>query len=98
MQLRAVVEVQSACDLLHRGVQQNVLAVKDHYRVDDVLQIAHLMGGDHDGGSLGSVLHDRAPELRLGRNVQTVGRLIHEYVLASTGQGEGDVDLLQLSG
>ena len=65
MKLRAVVEVQFTCDFLHRGVQQNILTVKDYDRVDDVLQIPHLVGRDHDCGIIGSVFHNRAAELRL---------------------------------
>ena len=98
MQGGAVVEVEFVGDLLDRGVQEDVAAVQDDDRVDDVLQVAHLVGGDHDGGVFGRVLHQGGAELRLGRDVQAVGRLVEIEEAGAAGEGEGDVGLLELAG
>ena len=98
VQGRAVVEVELVRDLLERGVEQDVLAVQDDDRVDDVLQVTHLVGGDHDGAVLGRVLHQGRAELGLGRDVQAVGRLVEVEVADAGGEGEGDIGLLELPG
>ena len=98
VQGRAVVEVELVRDLLERGVEQDVLAVQDDDRVDDVLQVTHLVGGDHDGAVLGRVLHQGRAELGFGWDIQAVGRLVEVEVADAGGEGEGDVGLLELSG
>ena len=46
---RPVVEVEFVSDFLKGGIQQNALLVEDDDRIDDVLEVSHLMGRDYYG-------------------------------------------------
>ena len=94
----AVVEVQLLGDLLHRRVHEHRLVVQDDDRVDDVLQVAHLVRGDDEGGVLGRVTGHGLAELRLGRDVQAVRGLIQIIVFRVACEREGDPGLLELAG
>ena len=61
----AVIEVKLLRNLLQRCIQEHVLSVEDDDRVDDVLEVTYLMGGDQDDGVLASVLCDGLSELCL---------------------------------
>ena len=65
MELRAVVEIQLAGNLLETGIEQDILTVKNDDRVNDVLQVPYLVGGYDYRGVLTGVFHQCAPELRL---------------------------------
>ena len=98
LDLRAVVEVQLLGDLLHRRVHEHRLVVQDDDRVDDVLQVAHLVRGDDEGGILGRVAGHGLAELRLGRDVQAVRGLVQIIVFRVAREREGDPRLLELAG
>ena len=55
----AVVESEFVCDFRDGSIQQDILAVEDYYRVDDVFQITDLMCGNEKGGILCGVFRDR---------------------------------------
>ena len=88
MKFGAVVEVKLARDGLDVRVQKHILTVQNYDWVNDVFQIAHLVCGDDDRAVLGGVFHQRTPELGLGRDVQTVRRLVEIQVSASECQCE----------
>ena len=88
MKFRTVVEEQFLLDFLEGCIQKHVPAVQDDHRVDDVFEIPDLVRGDHDGGIVGGVFKDRVPELGLRRDVESVGRLIQEEVLAVASKRE----------
>ena len=97
MQLIAIIEVEFAADILDAGVKEHVLPVKNDDRVDQVLKVPHLMGGDDDCAVFRSEAHDGAPELGLARDVESVGGFIHEDVAGTGCKCKGDVRLLELS-
>ena len=55
MQRISIVEIELFRDFLDSGVQQNVAAVEDDDRIDDVLEVADLVRGDDDGRIFGSI-------------------------------------------
>ena len=93
----AVVEIEFGVDLLHTGIQKHILAVKNDDRVYHALQILDLMGADDYSGIISGVLEHSGAELGLGRDVQTVGRLVHKDVGSAAGKREGDVGLFELT-
>ena len=86
--LRSVIEEKFFGNLCYACVEQNILTVKDYDRVYDIFEVFYLMCGNHDCGILRGVLHQSLAELRLRRNVQPVGRLIHQNVAASARKRE----------
>ena len=98
MELGTIVEEQLLGNRLHRGIHQHVPVVQDDDRVDDVLQVAHLMRGDDEGGVLGRIPCHGLPELRLGRDVQAVRGLVQIIVFRVACERESNPGLLELAG
>jgi len=75
--------------------EQFVLGKHQHV-VEQLLHVVHLMGRDDDEAVVIHVAGNDLAELALRRDVQSVGRFVHEEILGLRGQGEGHVRLLLL--
>ena len=60
-----VVEIQFFRNFRYRCIQQHVLTVQNNDRIDDVLKIPYLVGGNEDDRVFSSVSGDSFPELCL---------------------------------
>ena len=92
-----IVKKQFAGNLFERSVEKHILTVKYDDRVYHILKVSHLVSRNHYCGIFRSVLENGRPELGLGRNVESVGRLVKEKILGGAGQGKRNIGLLQLT-
>ena len=82
---------------LHGGIQQYRVLVEDQDVVEHLLHVVYLMGRNHHSTFLCHVLGYHLAELRLRRNIQSVGGLIHQQILGVGRHGEGNIGLLTLT-
>ena len=90
-------EVEFLGDGLYRLVQQDICPFDDDYMVQQAVDVLHLMGRYDDGLFVGHAGSDGFSELAFRRNVQSVGRFVHQKQGCIGGQGKTEVCLLLLS-
>ncbi len=89
--------LQPRGQLIHRGVQEDVAVGEDHHRVDQPFQVMHLMRGDQETALRREVADERAPELTLAREIEPVGRLVHDHEARIGGETERQQEFLLLA-
>ena len=68
-----------------------------HETVDERLHVAHLVSGDHERPVIAQRFRDQAAEESLGRNVETVGRLVQHEERGAGCESEREQELLLLA-
>ena len=64
--------------------------------IQQIVHIHHLMGGDYHAALIAHVHGQRPPELPLARDVQPIGRLVHEQQSHVGGKSEREQHFLAL--